>query len=159
MRKKIILLLIFVVCFLLVGCGKNKNIENSNSNSSEVKTKLSCYKDGYLFHSKKRVENKISLDKNNKLIDYEYIEVYSDFDNDEEFNMICDGSYEEAENNNKMYNYLNQIAVCNRDTRIVTISNKYNLLKIPSKNVLESKYVKDNLDADYIFYLENYKSM
>ena len=161
--KVITILLILTTCFLLSGCEKNnsKDIVDSNKDfkQNKIKTKLFCSNEGTLFHYKKRVENEIYIDKNNKLVDYNYIEIYYSFDSDEQFKMVCDGSEEEAENNNKMYNYMTQKADCNRDTKVVTISNKYKISKLPSKNVLTAKDVKENLDENYIFSLENYKNI
>jgi hypothetical protein len=156
MKNKIILLLAITICLTLVGCGSKDN--NDSPKENEIKTKLSCTKEQYLFHSRKRIGSTIYLDKNNKLVDYEYFEDYYEFDSDDEFNMICEGSAEEEALNNRSYEYLNQKANCNKDTRVVTITNKYDMTKIPSKNVLEAKYVISNLNDDYILDLDNYKS-
>ena len=149
MKKTMLLCVFVVVLFLIAGCAKNKD--------NGVKTKLSCYKDFTLFHSKQHIENKIYLDKNNKLIDYEYIESYSEFDSDNEYNMICNGSKDEAENNNKLYEYLTQSSNCDSAKRIVNIYNKYDLSKVSSKNNLEGKNMKNFLDDNYVLDLENYK--
>lgn len=166
MNKKIFVsLLVLLLCFTVAGCTKKENEDNNNvssnnnsSDNSNTKKKLSCSNESSLFHSKKRVVNNIYLDKNNKLVDYEYVEEYYAFDNDSEFRLICDGSEVEEENNNKLYNYMIQNADCNRDTKIVNISNKYDISKLPSKNVFDEKDVKNNLTDDYIFDLDNYKT-
>lgn len=156
MKNKIILLLTITICLTLVGCGSKENEEAPKEDN--VKTKLSCTKEQYLFHSRKRIGATIYLDKDNKLVDYEYVEVYYEFDSDSEFEMICEGSAEEEALNNRSYAYLTQKADCNKDTRVVTITNKYDMTKVPSKNVLEAKYVISNLNDDYILDLDHYKT-
>ena len=147
MKNKIIIsILLLISFFVTTGCTKESN---------KVNTIVSCYHDFTLFHSNQHIENKIYLDSNNKLIDYEYIEMYSAFDSDNEYNMICDGSKEEAINNNKLYEYLNQSSKCETDK--VTITNKYDMSKVTSKNNLEGKHIKNYLDDNYILDLDNYK--
>lgn len=149
MKKKVLLSLLVVVTLIsLTGCGNNNKVE----------TILSCSKDFTLFHSKQHIENKIYLDKSNKLIDYEYIESYTDFDSDNEYNSICDGSKDEAENNTKIYPYLTQTSECFTNPRKVTIYNKYDLSKVTSKNNLEGKNMREFLNDEYILDIENYKN-
>ena len=145
MKTKLIALLLVIASIItLTGCSKTK-------------TELSCSKDFTLFHSKQHLENKIYLDKNNKLIYYEYLESYSEFDSDNEYNSICDGSKDEAVNNTKIYAYLTQTSNCDSNKRIVTILNKYDLSKVYSKNNLEGKNMREYLNDEYVLDVDNYK--
>lgn len=162
-KKSIIFLLILLAVFIITGCGSNSNNfskDNSKNNGStnEIKTELSCHHETSLFHSKKSVEHIVSLNKDNKLIGYEYIEKYYDFDDDNNFNMICDGATEEVELNNKSYDYLKEMANCNRNSKDVTISDLYDLSKLESKTQLKSKELVESLDADYVVNIENFKT-
>lgn len=160
MKKKLNIILIIIMCLVLVGCSKNENdeLKVNEKDNNKVKTILSCYHEFTLFHSKQHIENKIYLDKNNKLVDYEYKEVYFEFDSDNEYTRTCDGLKDEAVNNTKIYDYLTQTSNCNSDTRVVTISNKYDLSKVTSKNNLEGKNIKNFLNDEYILDLESYKN-
>lgn len=160
MKKKIICsLLIIISLFVITGCGSNTNNNSKNKESTnEIKTKLSCHHETSLFHSKKSVEHIVSLNKDNKLIGYEYIEKYYDFDDDNNFNMICDGAPEEAELNNKSYDYLKEVANCNQNSKEITISDLYDISKLVSKNPLKSKELVESLDDDYVVDIENFKT-
>ena len=165
MRKKVLLsLLVLVLLFTITGCRSNTN-DSSKDNSiktdstNEIKTKLSCYHETYLFHSKKSVEHIVSLNKDNKLIGYEYIEKYFEFDETGgDFNIICDNAPAEAENNDKMYPYLKEVAECNKDSMEVKISDVYDISKLESKNPLKSKELIESLDDDYIVDIDNLKN-
>lgn len=163
MKKKIILGLLGVLgLFTITGCGNAEKNLNDNSkkaeSTNEIKTKLSCYHETYLFHSKKSVEHIVSLNKDNKLIGYEYIEKYYEFDDDYDFNMICEGAPEEAENNNKIYPYLKEAANCNKDSMEVTISDLFDISKLETKNPLKSNELIEALNDDYIVDIENYET-
>ena len=158
MKKKILLSLIVIVAlFTITGCGKSDNKESSNATKNdEVVNKSSCVAEEYLFHSKKRVKNIIYLDKNNKVINYERIETLYDFDSDSDFNM----NYEICEDASKeIFNYYTQVGDCNRDTRILTITSKYNISKMKSKEAFPTKYIRDNISDDFILDLDNYLSI
>ena len=152
--KKIILLCILASLSIITGC--NNNSQNKDATNT-TKTKLYCYHETYLFHSKKSVEHIILLDKDNKLVDYEYIEKYYDFDDDNDFNMICEGSEEEEENNNKIYPYLKETADCNKESKEVKISDVYYISKLDSKNKLPSTELKESLNKEYILDVNSYK--
>lgn len=150
-------IILILLLFGLTACNNNtKNIQIDNSN--EIKTKLSCYNEGYLFHSKKSVEHIMYLDKDNKLVQYEHIEKYFDFDDDNDFNMICEGSAEEEVNNNKLYPYLKEKANCNKEIKEVTISDLYYINKLDSKNKLRSDELIDSLDDNYLLDIDKYKT-
>lgn len=159
-RKAITLFLVFVICFALVGCSKTENNKTDKKvkESNKVKTILSCHKDFTLFHSKQHLENKIYLDKNNKLIDYEYTESYYEFDSDNEYTRTCEGLVGEAENNTKIYDYLTQTANCDSNKHEVSYTSKYDMSKVTSKGKLEGKNMKEYLDDNFILDLENYKN-
>ena len=155
MKRRVLLsLLVIVALFTITGCGKSDNKESSNDvKNDEVVNKSSCVGEEYLFHSKKRVQNIIYLDKNNKVIDYERIETLYDFDSDSDFNTnyeICEEASEESTN------YYTQVGDCNRDKRILTITSKYNISKMKSKNAFPTKYIKDNISDDFILDLDSY---
>ena len=146
MKKRIILnLLLIVALFAVTGC-------------SGAKTKLSCYKDFTLFHSKQHIENKIYLDKNNRLIGYEYIESYYEFDSDNEYDSACTTAKDEALNNTKIYDYLTQTYNCSNNPRMVSMIYKYDLSKVTSKNNLEGKNMRGYLDDKYVLDVDNYKN-
>ena len=101
-------------------------------------------------------KNIIYLDKNNKVINYERIETLYDFDSDSDFNMnyeICEDASKEN------FNYYTQVGDCNRDTRILTITSKYNISKMKSKEAFPTKYIRDNISDDFILDLDNYLSI
>ena len=153
MNKKILICLLALL-ILFTGCTRKKETNNEEQKSKEVKTTLSCFKEGYLFHSKKSVEHIIKVDADNNLLYYEYIEKYYDFDGDYDFNMICEGAPEEAENNNKTYDYMTETADCNKSNREVTISDVYKMDKLnPKKSGLTDDvktYLSDDLVMDII---------
>ena len=72
--------------------------------------------------------------------------------------MICEGAPEEAENNNKLYNYLNEVANCNKDNKEVTISDTYNISILETKNKIPTQEIKDNLDDNFILDVEGFKN-
>lgn len=155
---KKILLSLLVLSLIITGCSKNNDNKKESSNENKNVTKLSCYSDVYLFHSKKYVEHIISYDEDNKLVGYEYIEKYYEFDETGgDFNLICDVSPEEAENNNKMYKYKKEVAECNRDNMEVKITDTYDISKLESKKYLPD-VLEDNLDDNYVFDVDNYKN-
>lgn len=161
MKRRFFLgLIVFVSLFAIAGCGKSTNDNSKHTQSSnKIKTKLSCYHETYLFHSKKSVEHIMSLNKENKLIEYEYIERYFEFDETGgDFDLICEASPAEAENNNKMYPYLKETAECNKDSKEVKISDVYDISKLESKNPLKSDELIDSLDDNYKLDIENYKN-
>ena len=160
MKKKLLLsLLVFTSLFIITGCGdKEEKTDKKEDSTVSVKTKLSCSMEQYLFHSRKRVEHIISLDKDNKLVGYEYTEKYYEFDDDNEFNTICEDAPEEAVNNTKIFKSLTETANCNRDSREVNISDVYDISKLESKKTLPSDYLEDNLDDKYILNVDNYKN-
>ena len=161
MKKKLLLcLLVLIGMITITGCGsKTNNSLKEIKNVNKVKTKLSCYHETYLWHSKKSVEHIVFLNKDNKLIGYEYIEKYYEFDETGgDFNIICEGAPEEAENNNKMYPYLKEVANCNKDSMEVTISDLYDISKLETKNPLKSDELKKSLDDNYIVNIENFKT-
>ena len=98
------------------------------------------------------------LDKDNKLVQYEHIEKYFDFDDDNNFNMICEGSVEEEVNNNKIYPYLKEVANCDRDAKEVIISDMYYVSKLDSKSKLPSDELEESLDDNYVFDIDSYKA-
>lgn len=159
MKKVLILVIAF---FIITGCSNKdnnvSNIEKKVEKNNEIKTTISCYNEGFLFHSKKSVDHIMFLDKDNKLIKYEHIEKYFSFDDDNDFTMICEGAPEEAENNNKLYNYLNEVADCNKESKEVTITDIYDISKMESKNKIPSDEVKDNLNDDFILDVDGFKS-
>lgn len=162
MKKKMILVLLFIIVIATItGCSNNKNNSRKQTQqTSELKTKLSCYHETYLFHSKKSVEHILSLNKDNKLIGYEYIEKYYEFDETGgDFNLICDNAPAEAENNNKMYPYLKEVASCNKDSMEVTISDLYDMTKLKSKKTLKLTELIESLDDNYIVDIENFKGL
>lgn len=159
MKRKLIIFLVVSIGLLLVGCDKNESNElKVNKKDNKIKTVLSCYHDFTLFHSKQHIENKIYLDNNNKLVDYEYKEVYFEFDSENEYTRTCDGLKDEALNNTKIYDYLTQTTDCNPNTKEVTISNKYDISKVNTKGKLEGKNMKEFLSDDFILDLESYKN-
>ena len=158
MRKRVFLSIFVVITLVtLTGCGKSDNKESSNDvKNDEVRIKSSCVGEEYLFHSRKRVQNILYLDKNNKVVDYERVETLYDFDSDNEFNTnyeICEDASKEK------FEYYTQVGDCNRDTRILTITFKYNISKLKSKNAFPTKYIKDNISDDFILDLDSYLSM
>jgi len=78
--------------------------------------------------------------------------------NDNDFNMICEGSLEEAENNTKIYDHLKETAECKKDLKEISIYDEYDILKIKSKNTIPDKYVYYYLTDEYILDIDNYKS-
>ncbi len=158
MKKNTLLGLFIVGLFFITGCGSNTN-QNSKENKNEAKTKLSCSSEWFLFHSKKSMEYIIYLNKDNQLIDYETIEKYYAFDNDSNFNMICEGAPEEAELRNKSYDYVNEKAECNEEMKEVTIFDKYDISKLTSKDYLLSKELAQYLNDEYLLDLDNYKNL
>ena len=170
MNKKILILisLIILLCiglFILTGCKNNpENTLNEVAekteitNDNKIETIFSFYSEGFLFKSKKSVEHVIYLDKNNKLVKYEHIEKYFEFTDDNNYNMIAEGVYDEAELNNRTYKYLNETVEVKDDSKEVTISDMYDISKLESKNQLPSDELEDNLSDDYILNVENYKN-
>jgi hypothetical protein len=77
---------------------------------------------------------------------------------DNEYTRTCDGLKDEAENNTKMYDYLIQTSNCNNDSKEVTISDKYDLSKITSKNKLGGKHIKNYLNDEFILDIEKYRN-
>lgn len=168
MKKIIVSILIVLILiaglFVLTGCGNNTNsndsLENVTSNiENEITTTISCYNEGYLFKSKKYVEHVFYLNKDNKLIKYEHIEKYFEFTDDDNYKMISEGAYDEAELNNRTYKYLNETVEVNNDLKEVTITDLYDISKLESKNKLPTDELKENLNDDYILDLENYKNV
>lgn len=153
--KKILILVLII--FVITGCSSNTEKNNKIDNKIENITTLSCYHETYLFHSKKSVEHIISINKDNKITNYKYIEKYYEFDDDNDFSMICEGAPEEAENNNKLYNYLNEVANCNKNNKEVTISDTYNISKLETKNKIPTQEIKDNLDDNFILDVDGFK--
>ena len=137
------------------GCTKKE--DNVSKNKKEVKTKLSCYMEWTLFHSKKSVEHIIYLDKDNVLKDYERTEKYFNFDKEDEFNMICEGSAEEAELDNKLYDFKVQEANCDRSRGEVTIKDTYDMSKVTAKTKLPDEDLRDYLDDNYKLDINAYK--
>ncbi len=169
MKKKIILISLIAIVliaglFVLTGCGNNTNSNDSSENATsntenEITTTISCYNEGYLFKSKKYVEHVFYLNKDNKLIKYEHIEKYFEFTDDDNYKMISEGAYDEAELNNRTYKYLTETVEVNSDFKEVAIKDLYDISKIESKNNLPNEELKDNLSDNYIFDLENYKKV
>ena len=72
--------------------------------------------------------------------------------------MICEGAPEEAENNNKMYSYLKETADCNKETKVVTVTDLYDMSKIDDKKYISTQFIVDYLDNSlYTFDLEGFK--
>ena len=156
--KKIYLYL-YILFNLLLICGCSKTEENtSKTESNSISRTISCYNETYLFKSKKSVEHILSISKGNHLVQYESIEKYFDFTDFDDFNMICDGSSEEAENNNKLYPYLKEVADCNRDSMQVTISDVYDISKLESKNNIPTDLVKDALNDQFLIDIDSFKT-
>ena len=168
MKKKIFIISVTVimligVLFIFTGCKKNeKHVSESSIQqniNNDITTTISCYSDVYLFKSKKYVEHVFYLNKDNKLIKYEYIEKYHTFTDDNDFKMISEGADDEAELNNRTYKYLNETVKVNNDPKEVTITDLYDISKVDSKNKLPTKELKENLSDDFILDLENYKNV
>ena len=151
-KKNIILLITIIITIFITGC--NNSISNNSTNN--IKTIVSCYKDFYLFHSKQRIKNIVYLNNDNKLIKYEYSEAYFDFDSNNEYTRTCDGLTEELNEENKKQ-YINAKTTCEENNEVLA-KYEYDITKIPSKNILPKKEVKDYLNDDYILDLENYKA-
>ena len=144
MKKIIVSILIVLILiaglFVLTGCGNNTNSNDSSENvtsnmENEITTTISCYNEGYLFKSKKYV------------------------DDDDNYKMISEGAYDEAELNNRTYKYLTETVEVNSDSKEVTIKDLYDISKLESKNKLPTDELKENLNDDYILDLENYKNV
>ena len=157
-NKLLITIIILLSLFTVVGCTKKEEKTTKTKEKDVVKTKLSCSKEFYLFHSKKSVEYIIYLDKDNKLIGFDEIDKYYEFDNDNEFNSICEVAPEEAVNNTKIFKHLTEKAECNQDTREVTIYDEFDISKLNSKETIPSDVAKENIDNNYILNLDNYKN-
>lgn len=101
----------------------------------------------------------MSMNKDNKLVGYEYIEKYYDFDETGgDFEIICEGAPEEAENNNRLYKYLTERAECDRNNKSIVISDLYDITKLESKRNIPTSEIKESLDDDYILNIEKLKS-
>ena len=88
-----------------------------------------------------------------------HIEKYFEFTDDDNYKMISEGAYDEAELNNRTYKYLTETVEVNSDSKEVAIKDLYDISKIESKNNLPNEELKDNLSDNYIFDLENYKKV
>ena len=169
-RNNIVILIIVILVsglFVLTGCGKNSVNSNGNSTSTseeknkgtknEIKTTISCFKEGYLFKSKKSVEHIMYLNEDHKLIKYEYIEKYYDFTDDNDYKMISEGAPDEAELKNKMYKHLNETVDIKTDPKEVKITDTYDISKLEAKKQLPSDELEYSLDDNYVMNIENYK--
>lgn len=165
MRKKLLAVLLTVILMIgvisLTGC--NNNTDNSsteviNNTENEIKTTMSFYHETYLFKSKKSVKYIIYLNENNKLIKLGYIEKYYEFTDDNDYKTISEGAPEEAELNNRTYSYLNETVDVNQESKEVTITDLYDVSKVESRSKLPFNEIKDNLNDEFIFNLENYKN-
>ena len=154
------IIILIVGLFILTGCENNAENTSKDDNKNiedEIKTTISCFKEGYLFKSKKSVEHVLYLNKDNKLIKYEHIEKYYDFTDDNDYKMISEGVDAEAELNNRTYNYRKETAEVKEEPKEVTITDLYDISKMDSKNKFPSDELEDNLSKDFILNLENYK--
>ena len=163
MKNKIILLVIITMVFITSGCSKRNSDNHEESvykkeDINEIKTKITCSRENTLFHSKQKIEYTYSLNEDNKVINFKKGEKYYSFDDDNDFNMICEGSLDEAENNTKIYDHLKETAECKKDLKEISIYDEYDILKIKSKNTIPDKYVYDYLTDEYILDIDNYKS-
>ena len=159
--KKILLSILIIMLITVTGCSKKDDSSVGNNKSEKnrvVKTKLSCYQEWSLFHSKKSIEHVIYLDQDNVLMDYERTEKYFQFDKEDEFNMICDGSAEEAELDNKLYDFKVQTANCDRSRGEVTILDKYDISKLTAKTKLPDEVLRDFLDDNYKLDISAFKT-
>lgn len=173
MKKKFLLggalalvVAIAIAIFCIVGInngakepGADSGAADNATTTNDIETVLSFYHETYLFHSKKSVKYILSLDKDNRLVGYEYVEKYYDFDETGgDFELICQESPAEAINNTKIFKFLTETAECNRDAMEVTITDVYDISKFDSKNNISKAEIVDNLDDNYILNVENLKT-
>lgn len=181
MKKKnyligLIIIMLIAGLLILTGCKKEDNdsnntsqnsstntTDNSNNNNNnvdnEIAKTISCSKDFFLFKSQKYVEHIFYLNKDNKLIKYDYIEKYHTFTDDNEFKTISEGVEDEAELNNRTYPYLHETPVVSNDPKEVTITDTYDISKMESKNKIPTTEIKENLSEDFVLDVENLKNV
>ena len=181
MKKKnyligLIIIMLIAGLLILTGCKKEDNnsnntsqnsstntTDNSNNNNNnvdnEIAKTISCSKDFFLFKSQKYVEHIFYLNKDNKLIKYDYIEKYHTFTDDNEFKTISEGVDAEAELNNRTYPYLHETPVVSNDPKEVTITDTYDISKMESKNKIPTTEIKENLREDFVLDVENLKNV
>ena len=181
MKKKnyligLIIIMLIAGLLILTGCKKEDNnsnntsqnsstntTDNSNNNNNnvdnEIAKTISCSKDFFLFKSQKYVEHIFYLNKDNKLIKYDYIEKYHTFTDDNEFKTISEGVDAEAELNNRTYPYLHETPVVSNDPKEVTITDTYDISKMESKNKIPTTEIKENLSEDFVLDVENLKNV
>ena len=182
MKKKnyligLIIIMLIAGLLILTGCKKednnsnntsqnsstnttdNSNNNNNNNVDNEIAKTISCSKDFFLFKSQKYVEHIFYLNKDNKLIKYDYIEKYHTFTDDNEFKTISEGVEDEAELNNRTYPYLHETPVVSNDPKEVTITDTYDISKMESKNKIPTTEIKENLSEDFVLDVENLKNV